>query len=229
MRIALLDIENHHHKMMEDVLTHGGHESHFLVANEQGLETLAQQNFDMLILQWETQTAAKITYLHRLRQQLGPTIPIMLLAKAGADQSILSGLIAGADDYLLKPVRKEALLTRIHVLLQRAYPAWQAADYIEIGLYNFETRTARLTISGNPVHLTQKEFDLGLLLFKNLGRPLSRAYILESVWAKDGEVSSRTMDTHISRIRNKLQLKPEQGFRLAPVYGYGYKLEKITN
>jgi DNA-binding response OmpR family regulator len=94
---------------------------------------------------------------------------------------------------------------------------------------SFEIRKAKLTLNDQTIALTQKEFDLGLLLFKNMGRPLSRAYILESVWATETEVSSRTIDTHISRVRNKLQLQPEYGFRLVPVYGYGYKLEKITN
>jgi DNA-binding response OmpR family regulator len=89
-------------------------------------------------------------------------------------------------------------------------------------------RTGRLTMNGTQVDLTQKEFDLALLFFRNLGRPLSRAYILEAVWARDIEIPSRTMDTHVSRIRTKLQLRPDNGFRLAPVYSYGYRLEQIA-
>ena len=101
------------------------------------------------------------------------------------------------------------------------------AEHLEFGQYVFETRSARLTIAGELVELTQKEFDLALLLFRNLGRPLSRAYILEAVWSRDIEIPSRTMDTHISRVRSKLHLRPENGFRLAPVYSYGYRLEQM--
>jgi DNA-binding response OmpR family regulator len=79
-----------------------------------------------------------------------------------------------------------------------------------------------------PVDMTHKEFSLALLLFNNLGRPLSRAYILESVWSRDIEIPTRTIDTHISRVRSKLALVPANGYRLAPVYSYGYRLEQVS-
>lgn len=229
MHLALFDIQDQQRHSLMDALSEAGHTSSFLISDDQSLHSSDLQNVELLILNWENPNNEKRAYLHALRKQCGPNLPIMLLVEVGSEQQILSGLAAGANDFLVKPIRKEALLTRIHVLLERAYPAWQAADMIEFGLYKFETRKAKLTLNGSFIALTQKEFDLGLLLFKNIGRPLSRAYILETVWKTESEVSSRTIDTHISRVRNKLQLQPEQGFRLAPVYGYGYKLEKITN
>ena len=77
--------------------------------------------------------------------------------------------------------------------------------------------------------MTHKEFDLALLLFRNLGKPLSRLHIQESVWGHETDLPSRTMDTHVSRVRSKLSLRPELGFRLDPVYGFGYKLETIDS
>jgi DNA-binding response OmpR family regulator len=65
------------------------------------------------------------------------------------------------------------------------------------------------------------------MLFRNAGRPLSRSHIREVVWGRDIEIPSRTMDTHISRIRSKLELRPEHGFRLVPVYSYGYRLDPM--
>ena len=229
MHLALFDIQDQQRNLLLNALSEAGHESSFLTSHEPDSQELREQRFAMFILHWESTNNKKIAYLHALRKQCGPNVPILLLVDAGAESDILSGLAAGANDFLVKPIRKEALLTRIHVLLERAYPAWQAADKLAFGQHIFEIRKARLTLNDQAIALTQKEFDLGLLLFKNIGRPLSRAYILESVWATESEVSSRTIDTHISRVRNKLQLQPEYGFRLAPVYGYGYKLEKITN
>jgi DNA-binding response OmpR family regulator len=129
---------------------------------------------------------------------------------------------------MIKPIRRGELLARVQALLRRAYPSQNPIEQIQFGNFIFEARTGRLTMSGAPIEVTQKEFDLALLFFRNLGRPLSRAYILEAVWARDVEIPSRTMDTHVSRVRSKLQLRPEHGFRLAPVYSYGYRLEQMT-
>jgi len=141
----------------------------------------------------------------------------------------LAGLAAGADDYIIKPVRRGELVTRVQALLRQAYPAYQASEQIRFGSYVFAVRMAKLTVAGKAVELTQKEFDLALLFFRHLGHPLSRATILEAIWPQDDQMASRTLDTHVSRVRSKLGLKPEQGFRLATVYSYGYRLDKTAD
>jgi DNA-binding response OmpR family regulator len=77
------------------------------------------------------------------------------------------------------------------------------------------------------MNLTRKEFDLTLLFFRHLGRPISRASNIEMLWVRDPPTLARTLDIHVSRVRNSLGLIPAQGFRLAPVYGYGYGLAQI--
>jgi DNA-binding response OmpR family regulator len=132
---------------------------------------------------------------------------------------------------MIKPLRGSELVARVQALLRRAYPE-AVRDQITFGAYRFET-------SRNEVHfetqqgprvalLTQKEFDLAIMLFRNSGRPLSRSHIREVVWGRDIEIPSRTMDTHISRIRTKLEMRPEHGFRLVPVYSYGYRLDRVS-
>ena len=93
---------------------------------------------------------------------------------------------------------------------------------------SFHESAGSVTRDGQPVALTAKEYALALLLFRNLHRALSRTYILETVWGNEPDLNSRSLDMHISRIRNKLELRPERGFRLTPIYSYGYRLERVA-
>jgi DNA-binding response OmpR family regulator len=111
--------------------------------------------------------------------------------------------------------------------LHRAYPEQFPAEKLQFGRYLFEIHTARIFLSSQLIELTRKEFALALLLFRNLDKPLSRITMIDAIWSNELDVPSRTLDTHISRIRTKLRLRPENGFRLATVYSYGYRLEQI--
>jgi DNA-binding response OmpR family regulator len=77
------------------------------------------------------------------------------------------------------------------------------------------------------IELTPKEFDLTATLFRNIGRLLSRGHLQEAVWGRSGELATRTVDTHVSQVRKKLDLRPETGYRVVPIYNYGYRLERI--
>ena len=163
--------------------------------------------------------------------QAATTLPVLLLA--GDALAELAALSEYAGRRLVesefKPLRRHALAARVALLLQRAYPDHDARQVQQFGDYRFETPSNVVTHGGVPVTLTQKEFALALLLFASLGRPLSRVTLLESVWGveDDNAVPTRTIDTHISRVRSKLSLKPENGYRLSTVYGYGYQLERL--
>src|SRR4029079_12975627 len=80
---------------------------------------------------------------------------------------------------------------------------------------------------GAKIELTPKEFDLAVVLFRNIGRLMSRGHLQEAVWGRSGDRATRTVDTHVSQVRKKLDLKAETGFRVVPVYNYGYRLEQI--
>ena len=192
------------------------------------LVQLRRELYDMLVIDWQVPDLSGAEVLRWAREKLPPTLPVLFMTSRSGEDDIVAGLAAGADDYMIKPIRRGELVARVQALLRRAYPSQSAIEQIQFGNYIFESRTGRLTMSGVDIEVTQKEFDLALLFFRNLGRPLSRAYILEAVWSRDVEVPSRTMDTHVSRVRSKLQLRTENGFRLAPVYSYGYRLEQIS-
>lgn len=223
----MLDNDRSQMDLVCQVLTSAGHSCHAFDSGKEMLNQLRRESYDMLVIHWQVPDVSGAEVLRWARERLPANLPVLFMTNSSGEDDIVAGLAAGADDYMIKPIRRGELVARVQALLRRAYPTQNAAEQIQFGHYVFETRTGRLMMKGIPVDLTQKEFDLALLFFRNIGRPLSRAYILEAVWARDVEVPSRTMDTHVSRVRSKLQLRPEHGFRLAPVYSYGYRLEQM--
>jgi DNA-binding response OmpR family regulator len=228
MRIAVLDADRNQAQQLCEGLASAGHACHIFANGKELLGQMRRESFDLLIMDWQVSDLSGTEVLHEIKEKLASTLPVIFITSRFGEDDIVAGLAAGASDYLIKPLRRSELMVRVQAQLRRAYPAQTATELIQFGRYVFETRSSRLTANGVAIELTQKEFDLALLLFRHLGRPLSRAFILETVWARDGDIPSRTMDTHMSRIRNKLQLRPEKGFRLLPVYSYGYRLEQVA-
>lgn len=228
MRIAVLDDDRSQTDLVCQVLSAAGHNCYPFQSGKEMLNQLRREAFDMLVIDWQVPDLSGPEVLRWAREKLPPNLPVLFMTSRSGEDDIVAGLAAGADDYMIKPLRRGELLARVQALLRRAYPTQNVVEQIQFGNYVFEARTGRLTANGQSIDVTQKEFDLALLFFRNLGRPLSRAYILEAVWSRDIDIPSRTMDTHVSRVRSKLQLRPENGFRLAPVYSYGYRLEQIA-
>ena len=227
MRIAVLDNDPQQAILICQVLTAAGHVCQSFNSARDLLGQLRKDNVDMLLLDWQGSEMSGVEVLRRAKEKLPGATPIMFLTTSSAEDDIVAGIGAGADDYLVKPLRRGELVARVQTLLRRAYPSQNGAEQLQFGPYVFETRPGRLLMDGTVIEVTNKEFYLALLFFRNIGRPLSRAYIHESVWIRETALPSRTMDTHVSRVRNKLQLKPENGFRLVPVYSYGYRLERL--
>jgi len=154
-------------------------------------------------------------------------LPMLLIADRRSEDRLGTGLGDGIADYIVPPLRRTELALRVRVLARRAYPARLEDSILRFGEHAFDLDARSAAVAGTPVALTRKEFDLALLLFRHLNRPLSRAYLREAVWSQESDVSSRTVDTHVARVRRKLQLQPARGLRLVPVYSYGYRLEQL--
>lgn len=227
MRIAVLDNDRSQADLICQVLTSAGHTCQTFDSGKDMLAQLRKDSFDMLVLDWQLGDMGGAEVLRRAKEKMSAATPMMFITSSSAEDDIVAGIAAGADDYMIKPLRRGELVARVQALLRRAYPTQNGAEQLQFGPYIFETRPGRLLMDGAVIEVTHKEFYLALLFFRNIGRPLSRAYIHEAVWIRETAVPSRTMDTHVSRVRNKLQLRPENGFRLVPVYSYGYRLEKL--
>jgi len=229
LRIASLEADAAQAARIREVVVAAGHECVTFSDGRRMLLTLRRVAFDMLLLEWQAPQVCGREVLAWVRAHLDPRVPVMFLADRDGEQDIVATLAAGADDYMVKPIRPQELAARIDALLRRAYPDLrQPRDGRMVwGGFTFHLATRVTTRHGQKIGLTPKEFDLALLLFRNAGRVVPREHMVAAVWGRDIPPMSRTIDTHISRVRNKLGLWPDNGVRLVPLYTHGYRLELL--
>ena len=147
-------------------------------------------------------------------------LPVIMLTAMGTEYDKVLGLDAGADDYLAKPFGMMELLSRIRALLRRTQ---READIYRCGVLTVDQTRHTVTVNGQEVILTQKEFEVLCLLLKNRGQVLSRERLIEDVWGYAFTGESRTVDVHVRPLRQKLG---EAGAYIETVRGYGYKISR---
>lgn len=228
MRIAILEDDTDQADLLIHWLSEAGHQSTHFTESKSFIRSLNRDSFDLLILDWLVPEMNGLDVLKWVRTNLDWLVPVLFVTQKEDEKNIVEALEAGADDYMTKPVKHMELAARVNALARRAGMFDNKETIIEIPPYLIDTERHTVAVAGEPVKLTQKEYELIVFLFKNIGRIVSRSHLLESVWGTNPDINTRTIDTHMSRIRTKLGIFPDSGWRLSSIYQHGYRLEKLS-
>jgi DNA-binding response OmpR family regulator len=224
MRIAYLEDDNVQSAVMKEWLEAEGYVCRAFDNADDFMRELRHETYDLLIMDWELPEKSGVEVLSWLRGDREWDLPVFFITHRDGEADIVEALEKGADDYLAKPVNREIMLARIKALVRRHSGRH---DHIDVRGFCLYKDNKMLTLNGEAVDMTEKEFQLAWMLFSNIGRLLSRDHLLESIWGFGPGLMTRTVDTHISRLRRKLGLTPENGWRLKAVYHQGYRLEQL--
>lgn len=229
MHIALLEDEISLSQEVQDLLTQAGHSVVHFADGHQIMQGLRKDTFDLFVLDWQVPGPSGMDVLSHMRDVLKLTVPVIFLTSHSAEDQIVQALSTGADDYCVKPLRAYEFLARIAALQRRMSlnnPTGQDGE-LSPG-YVFDSINRTVTVQGQLVSLTEKEYLLSRLFFENAERPIARNRLMKDIWGHEEATLSRTLDVHISWIRRKLNIGANSDqVRLVVVHGYGYRLMKI--
>lgn len=186
------------------------------------LEYARTNQYDLLILDWMMPGKDGLSVCKELRSTGYTGGILMLTAKDSLDNKI-TGLEAGADDYLVKPFEYRELLARIHALSRRSKRAL-SADLLTVGPFTADRTTNTVRREGTALPLSRREYQIFLFLLENSGRIVPRETLLDRIWGLDGDVTPNNVDAHIRLLRKKVETKGAAKI-ITNVRGLGYRLE----
>jgi DNA-binding response OmpR family regulator len=228
-RIAVLEDDPSQAKLIANWLETQGFAFRLFERGADMLREVLRETYDLAILDWRVPDLSGEEVLKAIRKSAREPLPVLFATGQNREEDIVHMLKAGADDYLTKPLRRQEFLARVEALLRRSRASAKPGEaLVEAGVFRIDSEGRLLEKGGVAIDLTVKEFDMALLLFRSVGRLLSRSYLLDTIWGISADVSTRTVDTHASQLRTKLGLYPEEGWRLSAVYQHGYRLERLA-
>lgn len=230
MRIAIADDDRAILEQISAGLEHAGHDTEKFRNGTDVQTALKRETFDVVLLDWNMPGMTGLEVIVWAQEALDQKPPFILLTSRQDKQDVIRGLEMGAVDYIVKPEDDDIIRARVETAArQTTAPIEAEPRQEEFGNIKLDRREKSVTMAGNPVHLTAKEFDLLNLFLSNLDRPLSRGYLFSQVWGGAANLETRTLDMHVSRLRTKLQLKPENGFVIRTVFGFGYRMDEYVD
>src|SRR5688572_14874796 len=232
-KILVVEDESDLNDLVARQLRQEGHEVYQAFDGQAAIETANAVEPDLILLDWMLPKLDGLTVARRIRER--HITPILMLTARSEETDVVLGLEVGADDYLTKPFRMRELLARVRAMLRRSTLDREAApavaptaaaeegeELLTAGPIAVSLGMRTVTVDGEELDLTPKEFDLLALFLRHPGRAFSRDYLLERVWGDDYYVTDRTVDTHVQRLRKKLG---DEADSIRTVWGNGYKFQ----
>ena len=221
VKILVVDDESRMRKLVRDFLTRQNYEVLEAADGEEALDIFYKDKaIALLILDVMMPKMNGWEVCREIRQT--SKVPIIMLTAKSDESDELMGFDLGVDEYITKPFSPKILVARVEAILRRTNKIGDAADFKTAGEIILDKTAHEVKISGNPVELSLKEFELLEYFMNNQGIALSRERILNSVWNYDYFGDARTIDTHVKKLRNKLGAC---GSYIKTVWGMGYKFE----
>lgn len=224
MKILVVDDEKLLVKGIKFNLENEGYTVEACYDGQTAVDMARTGNYDLIILDLMMPQKDGLEACQEIRSF--STVPIIMLTARSEDSDVLMGFESGADDYVTKPFNILTLKARVRALLRRASinaaPEPPASGVIRRGHIAVDEQRRSAWKNDEPVELTMKEFDLILFLMKNPGKVYSRENLLDLVWGYDYQGDTRTVDVHIRRLREKLELDSAQPKYIVTKWGVGY-------
>jgi two-component system, OmpR family, alkaline phosphatase synthesis response regulator PhoP len=177
------------------------------------------QNFDLIILDVMMGGISGFKVANIIRKEKKLAVPIIFLTAKGEENDVLTGFNVGGDDYMPKPFSIKEVIARIKAILKRGTKQDINNDLINFKELSVDLKKKEISVAGQIINLTRKEFEILVLLLKNLGNYLSRDEILNRIWDEDVIVTERNVDVNIARLRKKISV---YGHNIKGKSGYGY-------
>jgi DNA-binding response OmpR family regulator len=223
-RILIIEDETPMRTALADLLSGEGYRVLTAVDGESGLERALAEKPALILLDVMLPKLDGFAVCAGLRR-LNLDTPVLMLTAKGQIEDRVTGLDAGADDYLVKPFSTDELLARVRALLRRAERKNKSPLKLKLGETHIDLARQTALRGRKSIHLTAKEFAMLRLLAEAGGEPVSREKFLDVVWGCTAFPTTRTVDNHLASLRAKLETNPNEPRWLKTVHGIGYKLE----
>jgi two-component system, OmpR family, response regulator len=218
MRILIVEDEPTLGPQLKTTLTNAGYAVDLATDGEDGHFLGSTESYDAAILDLGLPEIDGLTVLDRWRKE-GRNFPVLVLTARDSWSDKVSGLDAGADDYLAKPFQSEELIARLRALIRRA--SGNASSELTAGDVRLDTRSGKVTLNGSSVRLTAQEYKLLAYLMHHKGKVVSRTELIEHIYDQDFDRDSNTIEVFVTRIRKKLGMDV-----ITTIRGLGYSLEE---